>query len=169
MMLAKALASAIAYGNKGVIIAGNGGSMAQAQHMAAETIGAGRAAMALSDPAVMSALANDGDYDHVFTEYLRPFEGKFGYFVGLTTSGSPNIVGALAAASMFGMKSVMVTGTAFPLKMVQDYISATVRFPGTTQEVQEKTLEWIHVYYEWLKEEVCRSDSMKLAREVLAT
>jgi D-sedoheptulose 7-phosphate isomerase len=165
MISSKALASAIAWGNKGLIICGNGGSMAQAQHMAAETIGAGRAAMALSDPAVLSALTNDEGYLDTFRSYLRPFEGKFGYFLGLTTSGSANVMWAAHEASNCGMKVTIISGKT----LTPNFVDLHIRIDGDTQEIQEWTLEWIHDFYAHLKEEICRFEESKLVREALAT
>lgn len=156
MISSKALAQAIAHGNKGVIICGNGGSMSQASHMATETIGLGYAALALSDPATLSALANDGSYEGVFAEYLKPFGSFFRYFVGLTTSGSPNVLQAAGLASSFGMKTTLVTADWI---LTPAIIDLHVKFEGNTQQVQESTLEWIHDYYEQLRTEKPRAES----------
>ena len=89
MISAQVVANTINDERAGVIICGNGGSMAQAQHFAAELVGLGYPAMALSDPAVLSALGNDDKFDNAFANYLLPFGGRFELFIGLTTSGSP--------------------------------------------------------------------------------
>ncbi len=145
MITSEVLADTIFGTQSGVIVCGNGGSMAQAQHFAAELVGLGYAAIALSDPAVLSALANDHSYDNVFAQYLLAFAGRFEIFIGLTTSGSSNVLRAVGLASTMDMKTILVTGEKLKASSVVDM---HVLFEGDTQEVQETTLEWIHeVFY----------------------
>ncbi len=135
----------------GIIVCGNGGSMAQAQHLAAEIVGLGYPAMALSDPAVLSALYNDHGPDSVFARYLRAFSGRFELFIGLTTSGSSNVFLAAFHAHSMDMKTVMITGDI--AASAPHWLDLHIKFEGDTQEIQEQTLEWIHEVYANLQEE----------------
>lgn len=108
-----------AYRNGGrLYIAGNGGSAADAQHLAAEFVcrlGRERAALpaeALTvDSSILTAIGNDYGYDMVFQ---RQIEGKMrdgDIFLGITTSGnSPNIVNALKRCKELGFVSILFAG-----------------------------------------------------------
>src|SRR6056297_2965702 len=100
------------YKNRGkVLFCGNGGSAADAQHLAAEL--AGRFyydrpplfAEALHvNTSYVTAVANDYGYDEVFARYVRGAGNKGDILIGLSTSGnSPNILKALQAANEAGM------------------------------------------------------------------
>lgn len=154
MISAKAVANMI-HNGVGVIICGNGGSMAQAQHLAAEVVGLGYPVMALSDPAVLSALNNDDGALIALQTWVRAFAGRFELFIGLTTSGSANVMWAAAAAAESDMKVIMITGERV---MVPNFADLHIKFEGDTQEIQEHTLEWIHSLYARLKElKTCKS------------
>ncbi len=167
MITSRAVANTIFNTQSGVIVCGNGGSMAQAQHFAAELVGLGYAAIALSDPAVLSALANDHGYDNAFAQYLLAFAGRFEIFIGLTTSGSPNVLRAAGLASTMDMKTILITGDSIRMPAL---IDMHVRFEGDTQEVQETTLEWIHeVYYSLGKRTAWTSETFPSAQATPAT
>ncbi len=148
MISSRAVADTIHQGHA-VIVCGNGGSMAQAQHFAAELVGLGYPALALSDPAVLSALVNDHDPQTVFARYLYAYAERFQLFIGFTTSGSGNVLMAAQEAAAQGMEVVLVTGDEVHMPAFCD---VQVQFPGDTQEVQEKTLNWIHDLYTWIKD-----------------
>lgn len=102
----------------GVYLFGNGGSAADAQHIAGELVGkflmdrqGFRAEALTTDTSVLTAVANDSSYTEVFARQLRA-KGRAGdVAIGLTTSGnSPNIVAALEAAREIGMRTVAFTG-----------------------------------------------------------
>lgn len=149
MISAHAVAAVLHRGDQGVMVMGNGGSLAQASHLAAEMISYGVPAFPLTDPAVITALANDFGYDTVFERYMDPFAQFCKYFIGFTTSVSSNIAGATYRASQYGMKTILVTGGP---ELDLTWLDLHVRFPGDTQKVQESTLEWIHELYAELKE-----------------
>lgn len=108
-----------AYRNGGrLYIAGNGGSAADAQHLAAEFVcrlGRDRAALpaeALTvDTSTLTAIGNDYGYDMIF---LRQVEGKMregDIFLGISTSGnSPNIIHALRRCRELGFTSILFAG-----------------------------------------------------------
>jgi D-sedoheptulose 7-phosphate isomerase len=97
---------------------GNGGSAADAQHLAGELIGRYRRerralpAVALSvDPSVMTCIGNDYGFDDVFARQVGALAGPGDVVVGFTTSGrSPNVVRGLAAARDAGATTVLFTG-----------------------------------------------------------
>ena len=97
---------------------GNGGSAADAQHIAGELVGrfllerpAIRAVALTTDTSVLTSLANDYEFDRVFSRQLEALAGEGDVAVGLTTSGdSASVVAALAAARRIGMKTVALTG-----------------------------------------------------------
>jgi len=98
-----------------VLLCGNGGSAADAQHCAAEFVGRfkcterpGFPAMALTaDSAVLTAWSNDVGYENVFARQVEAF-GKAGdVLIGISTSGrSQNVVQAFAVARSQGMKTL---------------------------------------------------------------
>jgi len=103
-----------------VLLAGNGGSAADAQHIAGEFLSRLRfdrhplPAIALTtDSSVLTAVGNDYGYDQVFERQLRGLGRKGDVFIAISTSGrSPNVLAALAAARELGIVTVGFTGTA---------------------------------------------------------
>lgn len=98
--------------------AGNGGSAADAQHMAAELVNkfrlnrSGLPAMALTvDTSILTAIGNDYGYDRVFARQIEACGCPGDVFVGISTSGnSANLVEALSACKEKGMVSVALVG-----------------------------------------------------------
>ena len=111
------LDDALASGHK-VLVFGNGGSAADAQHIAAELVGRfarprrAIAAVALgTNPAYLTAWANDADYSDIFAREIEGLGAPGDVAWGITTSGnSPNVVNALARARRQGLKTVALTG-----------------------------------------------------------
>jgi D-sedoheptulose 7-phosphate isomerase len=107
-------------GNGCVYSFGNGGSAADAQHLAGELIGRFKRerrplpAVALSvDPSVMTCIANDYGFDDVFARQVEALAGPDDVVVAYTTSGSSaNVVAGLAAARGRGATTVLFTGGA---------------------------------------------------------
>lgn len=102
-----------------VYLCGNGGSAANAIHLANDLIygvgvnfGRGIRAEALSaNPAVLTCLANDIGYDQIYAEQLRVKANKDDVLIALSGSGnSENIVQALEAANQIGMQTFAVLG-----------------------------------------------------------
>jgi len=102
-----------------LMLAGNGGSAADAQHIAAEFLsrfGFDRnplPAIALTtDTSVLTAIGNDYGYDQVFERQVRGLGRKNDVFIGITTSGrSPNVIAALKAAREIGVVTIGFRGT----------------------------------------------------------
>ena len=102
-----------------VLIAGNGGSAADAQHIAGEFLSRLHfdrnplPAVALTtDTSVLTAIGNDYGYDRVFERQVRGLGRPGDVFIAISTSGrSPNIVAALQAAREMGLTTVGFTGS----------------------------------------------------------
>ena len=114
---AAAIRAAQAAGGK-LLIFGNGGSAADAQHMAAELVSrfqrdrAALAAIALTtDTSILSAIGNDYSFDRVFVRQIEAL-GKAGdVALGISTSGgSTNVVAGLEAARRLGLRTIALTG-----------------------------------------------------------
>src|SRR5438874_1307138 len=111
------VAAALAAGNK-VLLAGNGGSAADAQHLAGEILGrfnydrAPVAAIALTtDSSILTAIGNDYGYEHIFERQVRGLGRPGDVLIAISTSGrSPNIVHAVAAARAGGLTVIGFTG-----------------------------------------------------------
>jgi len=105
-------------GEKKILIFGNGGSAADAQHLAAEFINRFTIerpplpAIALStDTSVLTSIANDYDFSDVFAKQIRALGHEGDIAWGISTSGSsPNVVKALEDAKKRGMITIALTG-----------------------------------------------------------
>jgi len=114
---ARMLAEALRAGGK-VLIFGNGGSAADAQHLAAEFVNRFRierpplAALALTtDTSILTSIANDYDFQEVFAKQVRALGRPGDVAVGLSTSGaSPNVALALRVARELGLKTLALSG-----------------------------------------------------------
>ncbi len=101
-----------------IFLCGNGGSAADAQHIAAEFIGRFKKerkslpAIALTtDSSILTALANDYSYDIVFARQIEGLAEKGDLLIAISTSGnSKNIIEAVKKASEMGLKTVGFTG-----------------------------------------------------------
>ena len=101
-----------------IFFAGNGGSFADAQHLAAEFVSrlqfdrAPLPSIALgTNSSSMSAIGNDYGYDQVFARELRAMAGPHDVFVPITTSGnSPNILAAVEVARELSIRTMGFTG-----------------------------------------------------------
>ncbi|MGA2182459.1 MAG: SIS domain-containing protein [Bryobacteraceae bacterium] len=110
---------ALAAGRK-LLLCGNGGSSAQAQHLAAELMGRYKdyrrplAVVALTaDTAVLTCVGNDYSFEEVFARQVRALGRPGDVLVVFSTSGnSPNILAALVVAKEAGLKSVAILGCA---------------------------------------------------------
>jgi D-sedoheptulose 7-phosphate isomerase len=116
--IAGAVADALKSGNK-LLLIGNGGSAADAQHIAAEIVGRykqerlGWAAIALTtDTSALTAIANDYGFEQIFARQVQGLAHRGDVLFALTTSGrSPNILAALKTARNLGVTTVGFTGT----------------------------------------------------------
>jgi D-sedoheptulose 7-phosphate isomerase len=101
-----------------ILLMGNGGSAADAQHIAAEIVGRfkkerkGMAAIALTtDTSILTSVGNDYGYDYIFARQIEALCRAEDLVIGITTSGnSANVVSAMEAAKAIGATTVGLTG-----------------------------------------------------------
>jgi D-sedoheptulose 7-phosphate isomerase len=116
--IAAVIITALRSGNK-LLIIGNGGSAADAQHIAAEIVGRYKhdrpayAAIALTtDTSALTSIANDYGFEQVFARQLEGLGQRGDVLMALSTSGrSPNILAALRTARERGLVTIGFTGT----------------------------------------------------------
>jgi D-sedoheptulose 7-phosphate isomerase len=134
---------------------GNGGSAADAQHLAAELVGRYQRdrrplpALALTvDPSVVTCIGNDYGYEEVFARQVRAFAGPGDMVIGFTTSGrSLNVVAGLAAARKVGAMTVLFTGG--DVGPAADHADHVLAVPSpTTARIQEMHLLLLHLLSE---------------------
>ena len=137
-------------GNK-VLLFGNGGSAADAQHIASELSGKfylrrdPLPAIALTtNTSSLTAIANDFDYREVFARQLRGLARKGDLAIGLSTSGdSPNVVAGIEEAKRCGVTTVAFTGERGRLREIADYL---ISVPSAdTPRIQEAHITAGHV------------------------
>jgi D-sedoheptulose 7-phosphate isomerase len=114
---AKFCIDSLNHGGK-ILIFGNGGSAADAQHIAAELVGRykverkGLAAIALTtDTSTLTAIGNDYGYDRVFDRQVEALANKGDVAIGISTGGSSaNVINALKLANELGCKTIGFSG-----------------------------------------------------------
>ena len=125
--VADRIISAYQKGNK-VLLAGNGGSAADAQHIAAEFVSRfffdrpGLPAIALTtDTSMLTAIGNDYGFEKLFARQLQAQSKEGDVFIGISTSGnSENILNAVAVAKDSGVTSIVLCGDGGKLKNLAD-------------------------------------------------
>jgi len=147
--------------NKKILIAGNGGSAADAQHFAAELVGRygfdrpSLPALALTtDTSNLTAIGNDYGYDYVFSRQLEGMGQEGDLFIGISTSGnSQNILNAFASAKTKGITTVALTGRdGGKMAEVADY---TLIVPSNdTPRIQESHLLIEHMICDAIEKEI---------------
>lgn len=145
-VVAEAAAACIASFRKGgkVLLAGNGGSAADAQHIAGELVSRfafdrpGLPAIALTtDTSILTAIGNDYGYEALFSRQVQAHARPGDVFIGYSTSGkSPNILLALQEARKHGMICIGLTGNkGGPMVEMCDYVFAVPS--ADTPRIQE--------------------------------
>ena len=157
---ATAIVAALGAGGT-VLVFGNGGSAADAQHVVAELVGRfvknRRAwpAVALStDTSILTAVGNDYGFDQVFSRQIEALGRPGDVALGITTSGeSPNVLRALEAARARGLVTVALTGksggTAGQLAAIHINVPETV-----TARIQEAHTTILHLVCELVDDEL---------------
>jgi D-sedoheptulose 7-phosphate isomerase len=156
-MAAQECADAIKRGNK-IFFMGNGGSAAEAQHLAGELVSyfmtqsEPYAAIALNtDTSVITAISNDLGYKHIFSRQLQALSKPGDVAIYLSTSGtSENILEAMKFGKINGLINVAFTG--LKTRYMQDYANYYIAVPSTsTPRIQEGHLilgHWLCEYIE---------------------
>ena len=147
-----------------VLFCGNGGSAADAQHLAAEFSGR----FYFDRPPLFSealhvnssyvtAVANDYSYDEIYARLVQAMGKKGDVLVGLSTSGnSSNIVKAFIKAKEIGIKTIALTGSkSSKLSEISDYL---INVPSNiTPRIQESHIMIGHIICELVEENIFRS------------
>lgn len=137
---------------KKLMFAGNGGSAADAQHLAAELVSRfgfdrpGIAAIALTtDTSVITAVSNDYSFDMLFSRQIESIGSKGDVFLALSTSGnSKNIIEGLKTAREKGLSTIGITGSSGG-KMA-DLCDIIIKIPSDeTPRIQEATILTGHI------------------------
>lgn len=148
------VADCLAAGGK-VLVSGNGGSAADAQHFVAELIGRmcgerhSLPAISLSsDPSIVTALGNDYGYENVFSRQVEGLGRPGDVLIAISTSGrSPNILNAIRAATIGGMRTVALVGEGGDAVLEQ--CDCCIHIPSKeTQRVQELHTAVLHAICE---------------------
>jgi len=148
---AEACVTSLKAGGK-VLFAGNGGSAADAQHMAGEFVSRfmfdrpGLAAVALTtDTSILTAIGNDYGYDKLFERQVQALGRQGDVLVVYSTSGkSPNVLRALEAARAQGVVTIGFTGNrGGPMHALCDHVLATPS--ADTPKIQEGHLVLGHI------------------------
>lgn len=149
--IAEASIHALRAGHK-LLLAGNGGSAADAQHLAAEFVvrlcddRPGIPAIALTtDSSALTAISNDYGFQYLFSRQIETLGQKGDVFFGISTSGkSPNIITALKAARGRGLITVGFTGK--DGGMMPELCDYTLIIPASdTQKIQECHITLGHI------------------------
>jgi D-sedoheptulose 7-phosphate isomerase len=141
-----------------VFLCGNGGSAGNAIHLAndflygiAKRSGGGLKALALSDnPAIITCLANDLGYDHIFSEQLAVQAQKGDLLIALSGSGnSANIVRVIEQAKSMGVKSYALLG--FSGGKCKQLADVPIHFPVNDMQIVEDLQIIVgHMLMQWL-------------------
>ncbi len=150
--VAERTAAAMHAGGK-LLVAGNGGSAADAQHLVAEFVArltvnrpALRAVALTVDSSILTAIGNDFGFDQVFARQLEALGAPGDLFLGISTSGnSPNILAALAEAKRRGIATIGFTGQGGgKMATACDYLIAIPS--SVTMNIQESHLALEHIF-----------------------
>lgn len=140
---------------KKVLVCGNGGSAADAQHIAAEFVGRYETerralpAIALTtDTSALTALANDYSFEKIFARQVDALAAEGDCLIAISTSGnSPNVVAAVMAARNRGCRVIGMTGAAG--KKLAGLSDACIMVPAArTARIQEAHITIAHIWCE---------------------
>ena len=149
--IAQLTAQALKSGNK-LLVAGNGGSAADAQHLAAEFVArltidrpALRAIALTTDSSILTAIGNDHSFDQIFERQVEALGQPGDILLAISTSGnSKNCVKALKQAKTQGLHTVSYTGNNGGA--MKDLSEINVIIPSdTTMNIQESHLALEHI------------------------
>jgi len=156
---ANIMAAALDKGNK-ILICGNGGSAADAQHFAAELVGRfqkerkGLAAIALTtDTSIITAWTNDYNFDTVFERQVQALGKPGDVLVGISTSGnSTNVINAIKEAKRIGMTTIGLVGKGGGKMAKINELDYNLIVPSqVTARIQESHIMIIHIWCELIE------------------
>jgi len=155
------VAEALQQGNK-LLVMGNGGSAADAQHFAAELVGRflrerrGLPAIALTtDTSILTAVGNDYGFDQIFCRQIEALARPGDVVLGISTSGnSRNVLEAITRAEGLGCKTVGLLGQ--DGGVLGEAVSLAITVPvRETPHVQEAHITIIHMLCDLIESRVC--------------
>ncbi len=144
-----------------LLLFGNGGSAADAQHLAAEFVNRflidrrPLPALALTtDTSILTSVGNDFSYDDIFAKQIRALGKKEDLALGISTSGnSANVIAAFAEAKKIGMKTMALTGCNGG--KIRGNVDLLLNVPSThTPHIQETHL--------WIEHMICQLTDEKM-------
>jgi len=147
--------------NRKVVLMGNGGSAADAQHLAAELVGrffkerAALEAIALNtNTSILTALGNDYGYEHTFRRQVEALAHEGDVVIGISTSGnSPNVIEALKEAKRKSCHTIGLTGRSGG--KMKGLVELCVCAPSTsTPRIQENHILIGHIVCELVEQEL---------------
>jgi len=157
---AKACVRSLRAGGK-ILVFGNGGSAAEAQHFAAELVNrflktrpALRAVALSTDTSVLTSIGNDSGFDRVFSRQVEALAESGDVALALSTSGnSPNVINGLKAAKKRNLVTIAMTGKGGgKMARLPDYL---LDVPSSeTPRVQEVHLVLLHLLAEEIENEL---------------
>jgi len=151
-----------------ILLAGNGGSAADAQHIAAEFVSRfafdrpGLPAVALTvDTSILTAIGNDYGYEKLFSRQIQAIGNKGDILIAYSTSGSSkNILSALATAHSQEILTIGLTGNRGGV--MKDYCDYLIEVPsGDTPKIQEGHLILGHIICGLVENEIFSSYQQK--------
>jgi len=156
----KLMTSSIAGGGK-IISCGNGGSMCDAMHFAEELTGRFREnrkaipALSISDPSHISCVGNDYGFDEIFSRYVEALGNKGDVLLAISTSGnSKNVLKAVDAAKLKGMKVVALTGKDGGALASNCDVEIRTPFSKYADRAQEIHIKIIHSLIHYIEENI---------------
>jgi D-sedoheptulose 7-phosphate isomerase len=168
---AEATAAALKAGGK-LMVVGNGGSAADAQHLVAEFVSrlvadrpALRAVALTTDTSILTAIGNDYGYDRVFVRQIEAIGQRGDVFMGISTSGnSPNVLRALELSREMGIATIGLTGkTGGKMRGLCDYLIAIPS--DVTMYIQQAHLALEHIYCMLVECHYFATDEASILRE----
>ncbi len=150
------LAACLTRGNK-ILIFGNGGSAADAQHLAAEFVNRFQierpplAAVALTtDTSILTSIGNDYQFDDIFSKQVEALGRPGDIAWGISTSGSSaNVIQAIKAARKIGMSTIGMTGRAGEMAGCVDLVFGVAS--DVTARIQESHITLGHIFCDLLE------------------
>jgi D-sedoheptulose 7-phosphate isomerase len=156
----KIIQKSIKSGGK-VLIFGNGGSAADAQHIASEFVNrfykdrkAFPAIALTTDTSLITSIGNDRSFSNIFSRQIEALGRKGDVAWGISTSGkSKNVVSALEVARSVGLKTIFLTGS--EVGKLGDSVDCLVKIPSkSTPRIQELHITVAHIICELVEEEL---------------
>jgi len=152
------------YKNAGkLLLCGNGGSAADAQHLAAELVGrfylerkALSAEALTANTSILTSLANDYDYNMIFARQLEAKAVRGDVLIGITTSGtSENVLQAFQKAKDMQLKTILMTGSISEYAPILRYTDCLLAVPShNTPRIQEVHILTGHIICEIVEREL---------------